>query len=57
MEVQVEVKPPRRPVVSRGEVPHAKLAAVAEGLADSPLKETLARMARDQAINKTRSKT
>lgn len=57
VEVQVEVKPPRRPVVSRGEVPHDKLAAVAERLSDSPLKETLARMSRDQAISKTRSKT
>lgn len=57
VEVQVEVKPPRRPVVSRGEVPHEKLAAVAQSLSDSPLKETLARMARDQTISKTRSKT
>lgn len=57
IEVQVEVKPPRRAVVSRGRMPVEKLAEVAQGLSESPLKETLARIARDQIISKTRSKT
>jgi hypothetical protein len=57
VEVQVAVKPPRRAVVSRGQVPADKLAKVAEKLSDSPLKATLERIARDQTISKTRSKT
>ena len=57
VEVQVEVKPVRRPVRARAPLPQDKLAAVAERLSDSPLKETLARIARDQTISKTRSKT
>jgi len=57
VEVQVEVKPPRRRVVARAPMPQDKLAEVAERLSDSPLKETLARIARDQTISKTRSKT
>ena len=55
IEVQVEVPPPKRPVVSRGELPAEKLAAVAKRLSDSPLKETLERMA-TQSTSKTRSK-
>lgn len=51
IEVQVEAPPPKRRVVSRGEVPRDKLASVAEGLADSPLKAAL------QTISRTRSKT
>ncbi|HET9651773.1 MAG TPA: DUF721 domain-containing protein [Usitatibacter sp.] len=57
VEVQVEVKPARRAVVSRGRMPLEKLAEVAEGLSDSPLKNELSRIARDQTISKTRSKT
>ena len=56
IEVQVEVPQPRRPVVSRGEMPQDKLAAVASRLSDSPLKETLQRIAGDHSISKTRSK-
>lgn len=57
VEVQVEVKPARRAVVSRGRMPVEKLADVAKGLSDSPLKDALARIAHDQAMSKTRSKT
>jgi hypothetical protein len=57
VEVQVAVKPPRRPVLPREPLPDRKLAAIAERLSDSPLKETLARMVRDQTIRSTRSKT
>ena len=56
IEVQVEVKPPRRPVKPRPEMPHEQLGRLAEGLGDSPLKETLRRIGRDQA-RRTRSKT
>ena len=58
IEVQVERAEPRRPVKSRGEMPREKLNGLAERLADSPLKETLQRLARDdQTIKRTRSKT
>ncbi len=57
VEVQVEVKPPRRAVVSRGRVPAEKLSEVAKGLSDSPLKDELTRIARDQTMSRTRSKT
>ena len=57
VEVQVEVKPRPRPVKPRGALPQEKLAQLAEKLSDSPLKEELARIARDHAISKTRSKT
>lgn len=57
IEVQVEVPVRKRQVVSRGEVPREKLSKVARGLADSPLKETLERMAEPQIISRTRSKT
>ncbi|HZZ94793.1 MAG TPA: DciA family protein [Usitatibacter sp.] len=44
IEVQVTI-PQRKPVpVPRGEVPKEKLGRVADGLSDSPLKETLERM-------------
>jgi hypothetical protein len=36
---------PRRPVVSRGELPRERLAQIAKGMQDSPLKETLERLA------------
>jgi hypothetical protein len=57
VEVQIEVKPSRRPVVARPAMPPEKLAKLADGLSDSPLKETLTRIARDQAMSRTRSKT
>ena len=57
IEVQVTASQVRRKVVSRGDMPRDKLSAVAQRLADSPLKETLERMAADaQSISKTRSK-
>jgi hypothetical protein len=58
IEVQVNTSQPKRPVVPRDPMPREKLAAVARGLADSPLKETLRRMAADdQTSKRTRSKT
>ena len=59
IEVQVNTSQPARPVVPRDPMPRAKLAEVAKALADSPLKETLRRMAADdnaEATRKTRSK-
>lgn len=56
VEVQVEVPAPVRPVIPRAPLPKDKLAAVAGRLSDSPLKETLTRMAGDQSISRTRSK-
>ncbi len=56
IEVQVEVPPRKRQVVSRGEMPRGKLSQVASTLADSPLKETLERIAGDH-ISRTRLKT
>jgi hypothetical protein len=56
IEVQVEPPPVKRPVVSRGEIPAEKLAEVARRLSDSPLKDTLQRIAEDQSISRTRSK-
>ena len=53
IEVQVNVSQPRRPVQPRDPIPADKLAAVAEKLADSPLKSQLARMAGEK---RTRSK-
>ena len=44
IEVQVTTSQPRRPVVPREPMPRAKLAEVAERLAESPLKETLKRL-------------
>ena len=56
IEVQVDRPAPKRQVRSRGEMPHDKLARVADALPDSPLKETLERITRDQS-RRTRSKT
>ena len=56
IEVQVEVPVRKRTVVARGEMPREKLAGLAEGLSDSPLKETLERIGRDHAMRSTRSK-
>ena len=56
VEVQVEAPEPRRAVRPRGEVPAEKLAGVAAGLADSPLKAELERISRAHR-SRTRSKT
>ena len=45
IEVQVTIPQRKKPPVPRGEMPRDKLGQVAEGLGDSPLKETLERMA------------
>jgi hypothetical protein len=45
IEVQVSTSQPKKPVVPREPMPHDKLAALAERLADSPLKEALKQMA------------
>lgn len=47
----------KRKVVSRGEMPLEKLSGVARGLSDSPLKDTLERIAGDHSSRRTRSKT
>ena len=49
IEVQVTVPEPKKLVRSRGEMPRERLAQVAEKLADSPLKETLTRLAGPQS--------
>ena len=56
IEVQVAPKPPPRAVVSRRPMPHEQLAELARGLQDSPLKDTLERIAGAQRKS-TRSKT
>ncbi len=57
IEVQVSVPAPKRTIVSRGELPRDKLGALARALPDSPLRETLERIAGDHSIKRTRSKT
>lgn len=57
IEVQVDNPAPRRAVKGRGEMPREQLATLAEGLADSPLKETLERLGRPGQSKSTRSKT
>lgn len=57
IEVQVKVPPRRTRVHARGEVPAEKIADVADKLADSPLKSTLERIARDAQGRRARSKT
>ena len=57
IEVQVDRPAPRRAVKARGEMPREQLAALAEGLADSPLKETLERLGQTGQSKSTRSKT
>lgn len=57
IEVQVAVPVRKRTVVARGEMPREKLASLAGKMSDGPLKDTLERIARDQAIKSTRSKT
>ena len=56
VEVQVAVPPPKRIVRARGELPAEKLAGVARGLSESPLREKLEEMARAQS-SRTRPKT
>ena len=48
IEVHVAAPGARRKVAARGALPAARLAAIAENLADSPLKETLGRIARQK---------
>lgn len=57
IEVQVDVPVRKRTVVARGEMPREKLAGLAGKMSDGPLKDTLERIARDQAVKSTRSKT
>jgi len=56
VEVQVDVPPPARPVRPREKVPVDRLAEVARGLADSPLKDALDRIVGNQRKSSTRSK-
>jgi hypothetical protein len=56
IEVQVDRPAPKRQVRSRGEMPHDQLSRLAAALPDSPLKETLERISRDQT-RRPRSKT
>ena len=46
VELQVDTAPPKRVVKSRGAMPGEKLAQVARGLSDSPLKAELERIAK-----------
>lgn len=57
IEVQVERKPPRKPLIPRGELPLDRLETLAKGLSESPLKDTLERIARDDQSRRTREKT
>jgi len=57
IEVQVKIREPKQRVHARGEMPVEKLSGVADKLADSPLKETLERIAKDGQSRSTRSKT
>jgi hypothetical protein len=56
VEVQVVAPPPARKVRPREALPVERLAEVARGLADSPLKEALERIVGDQMKSRTRSK-
>jgi len=56
VEVQVDVPPPVRKVRPREKVPVERLAEVARGLADSPLKDALDRIVGNQRKSSTRSK-
>jgi len=57
IEVQVKNPPPKTRVHARGDLPVEKISGVADKLADSPLKRTLQRIARDDQSRRTRSKT
>jgi len=56
IEVQVNTSQPRRPVPPRDPMPVDKLAALAERLSDSPLKDTLAAMAAEAGAGRGRTK-
>lgn len=60
VEVQVEARPVRRAVKARDPLPAEQISKLAEGLSDSPLKDTLRKIgdaaARDQS-KRTREKT
>jgi hypothetical protein len=58
IEVQVEQPKVRRAVVARAPLPRERLSKVAAGLAESPLREALERIAADEPQrSRTRSKT
>jgi hypothetical protein len=56
VEVQVDAPAPKRRVRARDPIPAEQLSKLADGLADSPLKTELERIAGDH-IRRTRSKT
>jgi len=56
VEVQVAAPPPTRPLRPRGAFPVERLAELAQGLADSPLKGSLERIVAAQTKRRTRSK-
>ena len=56
VEVQVDPPPLPRKVRPREDIPVERLAEVAKGLSDSPLKDSLDRIVRDQRKRSTRSK-
>lgn len=57
VEVQVEARPARRAVKAREPLPVERISKLAEGLSDSPLKETLRRIGRSAQSKRTREKT
>jgi hypothetical protein len=57
IELQVEVPKPRAKTVARAPMPTERLAKLAAGLSDSPLKDTLERIAEPDQNKRTRSKT
>src|SRR5258707_8321479 len=57
IEVQVAEPAPRRAVVARAPLPKERLSKVAAGLAETPLRETLERIAASDQSKRTRSKT
>jgi hypothetical protein len=56
LEVQVDAAPPPRKARPREDIPVERLAEVARALSESPLKDTLDRIVRDQRKRSTRSK-
>ena len=57
VEVQVSVAKKPAPLRARGELPAAKLSALAQELGDSPLKKTLEEMAAREQARRARPKT
>jgi hypothetical protein len=57
VEVQVDARPVRRAVKPASPLPGERLVKLAEGLSDSPLKETLGRIGRRAQSKSTREKT